>query len=107
VFAYHDCRRVIRRPTFRRASHEERRVRGHEQEGTTTAPIDMETLDEFARLRQVRDAVDRIPGPGAGATCIEQAMPERRFGRHPHIVRHDEDPPAIRNGASRPEFAPP
>jgi xylulose-5-phosphate/fructose-6-phosphate phosphoketolase len=90
IFAYHGYPSLIHRLTYRRANHRNLHVRGYEEEGTTTTPFDMVMLNDMDRFHLVIDVIDRVPGLGARAAQLRQAMVDARL-RHRAYTRETGD----------------
>jgi xylulose-5-phosphate/fructose-6-phosphate phosphoketolase len=64
IFAFHGYPWLIHRLTYRRTGHDNIRVRGYKEEGTTTAPFDMCVLNDLDRFHLVSVACQSSePGP--------------------------------------------
>jgi xylulose-5-phosphate/fructose-6-phosphate phosphoketolase len=97
IFAYHGYPSLIHRLTYRRRNHDNFHVRGYKEEGTTTTPFDMTMLNDLDRFRLVIDVIDRVPGLGARAAELRQAMEDERLRARRYTREHGEDPPEIQN----------
>jgi xylulose-5-phosphate/fructose-6-phosphate phosphoketolase len=97
IFAFHGYPWLIHRLTYRRTNHENLHVRGYKEEGTTTTPFDMVVLNDIDRFHLVGDVIDRVPGLGARAAYVKQAMQEKLIEHKQYIVEHGEDLPEVRN----------
>jgi xylulose-5-phosphate/fructose-6-phosphate phosphoketolase len=97
VFAFHGYPWLIHRLTYRRTNHANLHVRGYKEEGTTTTPFDMVVLNDLDRFHLVRDVVDRLPGLGATAAYVKQAMHDRLIEHREYVSTHGEDMPDIRD----------
>ncbi|MEV4629931.1 phosphoketolase family protein [Micromonospora sp. NPDC049523] len=95
VFAYHGYPWLIHRLTYRRNNHGNLHVRGYKEEGTTTTPFDMVMLNDLDRFHLVIDVVDRVPGLGARAAHLRQAMVDARQQCRDHTRRYGEDDPRV------------
>jgi xylulose-5-phosphate/fructose-6-phosphate phosphoketolase len=99
IFAYHGYPWLIHRLTYRRTNHRNLHVRGYIEEGTTTTPFDMVMLNEMDRFHLVMDVIDRVPGLGARAAGLRQAMVDERL-RHRRYTREvGDDMPDVRDWA--------
>jgi xylulose-5-phosphate/fructose-6-phosphate phosphoketolase len=96
IFVYHGYPWLIHRLTYRRANHRNLHVRGYKEEGATTTPFDMAVRNDLDRFHLVADVVDRVPGLGASAAYLKQAMHYKRIEHREYIVRHGEDMPEVR-----------
>ncbi len=96
IFVYHGYPWLIHRLTYRRTNHKNLHVRGYKEEGTTTTPFDMAVLNDLDRFHLVADVIDRVPGLGASAAYLKQAMRDKRIEHREYIVRHGEDMPEVR-----------
>jgi xylulose-5-phosphate/fructose-6-phosphate phosphoketolase len=95
IFAFHGYPWLVHRLTYRRTGHRHLHVRGYKEEGTTTTPFDMVVLNDLDRYHLVMDVIDRVPGLGANAAHVRQAMVDART-RHPLYTReHGEDMPDV------------
>ncbi|HEX5115316.1 MAG TPA: phosphoketolase family protein, partial [Pseudonocardiaceae bacterium] len=97
IFAYHGYPWLIHRLTYRRTNHHNLHVRGYKEEGTTTTPFDMLVRNDMDRFQLVIDVIDRVPGLGARAARVRQAMQDERTRHRTWIREHGEDLPEIRN----------
>jgi xylulose-5-phosphate/fructose-6-phosphate phosphoketolase len=97
IFAFHGYPWLIHRLTYRRTNHENLHVRGYKEEGTTTTPFDMAVLNDLDRFHLVCDVIDRLPGLGARAAYVKQALQEKLVEHRQHIAEYGEDLPEIRN----------
>ena len=99
IFAYHGYPWLIHRLTYRRTGHDNLHVRGYKEEGTTTTPFDMVMLNDLDRYRLVMDVIDRVPGLGARAAGVRQAMQDARMHARAYTREHGEDLPEVANWA--------
>jgi xylulose-5-phosphate/fructose-6-phosphate phosphoketolase len=97
IFAFHGYPWLIHRLTYRRTNHANLHVRGYKEEGTTTTPFDMAVLNDLDRFHLVCDVMDRLPGFGARAAYVKQALQEKLVEHRRYITEHGEDLPEIRN----------
>jgi xylulose-5-phosphate/fructose-6-phosphate phosphoketolase len=97
IFAYHGYPWLIHRLTYRRSNHANLHVRGYKEEGTTTTPFDMVMLNDMDRYHLVMDVIDRVPGLGARAAGLRQAMVDERFRVRQYTRDHGDDPPEVRD----------
>ncbi|MEU5305148.1 phosphoketolase family protein [Streptomyces noursei] len=95
IFAYHGYPWLIHRLCYRRTGHRHLHVRGYKEQGTTTTPFDMVVLNDLDRFRLVMDVVDRVPGLGAHAVALRQAMADVRTRHHAWIREHGTDLPDV------------
>ncbi|RKR91150.1 xylulose-5-phosphate/fructose-6-phosphate phosphoketolase [Micromonospora pisi] len=95
IFAYHGYPALIHRLTYRRANHDNLHVRGYQEEGTTTTPFDMVMLNQLDRFHLVVDVIDRVPGLGARAAHLRQAMVDARQECREYTRRYGEDAPRV------------
>jgi xylulose-5-phosphate/fructose-6-phosphate phosphoketolase len=96
IFAYHGYPWLIHRLTYRRTNHGNLHVRGYKEEGATTTPFDMAVRNDLDRFHLVADVIDRVPGLGASAAYLKQAMRDKRIEHREYIVRRGEDMPEVR-----------
>jgi xylulose-5-phosphate/fructose-6-phosphate phosphoketolase len=96
VFAYHGYPWLIHRLTYRRTNHRNMHVRGYKEEGTTTTPFDMCVLNDIDRYHLVLDVLDRVPGIGARAGYIKQALHDKLLEHRKYIREYGDDMPEIR-----------
>ena len=97
IFNYHGYPWLIHRLTYSRAGHDNLHVRGYKEEGTTTTPFDMCVMNDIDRFHLVIDVIDRVPGLGAHAAGLRQAMVDRRIAHQHHIRERGEDLPEVRD----------
>ncbi len=97
IFAFHGYPWLIHRLTYRRTNHKHLHVRGYKEEGTTTTPFDMAVLNELDRFHLAGDVIDRVPGLGAKAAYLKQAIRDKLIEHKQYISKHGEDMPEIRN----------
>jgi xylulose-5-phosphate/fructose-6-phosphate phosphoketolase len=95
VFAYHGYPWLIHRLTYRRHGHGNFHVRGYKEEGTTTTPFDMVMLNDMDRFHLVMDVIDRVPGLGARAAELRQAMADERLRHRAYTREHGRDAPDV------------
>jgi xylulose-5-phosphate/fructose-6-phosphate phosphoketolase len=95
IFAYHGYPWLIHRLTYRRANHGNLHVRGYKEEGTTTTPFDMVMLNDLDRFHLVIDVIDRVPGLGAKAAHLRQAMFDARQKCREYTRQYGEDSPEV------------
>jgi xylulose-5-phosphate/fructose-6-phosphate phosphoketolase len=95
IFNYHGYPWLIHRLAYRRANHPHLHVRGYKEEGTTTTPFDMLMLNDLDRYHVVMDVIDRVPGLGATAAGVRQAMLDRRMAARAWTRAHGEDIPEV------------
>src|SRR5207302_10770013 len=97
IFAYHGYPSRIHRLTHRRTNHDNIRVRGYKEEGTTTTPFDMSMLNDLDRFHLVMDVIDRVPELGSRAAYVKQAMRDRLIDHKLYVQKHGDDLPEIRD----------
>ncbi|MBW5481056.1 phosphoketolase family protein [Streptomyces bambusae] len=95
IFAYHGYPWLVHRLAYRRTGHANLHVRGYKEMGTTTTPFDMVVRNDLDRYRLVMDVIDRVPGLGARAVGVRQAMADARTRHHAYIREHGTDMPEI------------
>ncbi|MDN5869694.1 MAG: phosphoketolase family protein [Nitrococcus sp.] len=95
IFAYHGYPQLIHRLTYRRNNHDNIHVRGYQEEGTTTTPFDMVTLNDLDRFRLVMDVIDRVPSLRSRTAGLHQQMAQARRAARAYTREHGEDDPAI------------
>lgn len=95
IFAYHGYPWLVHRLAYRRAGHGNLHVRGYKEFGTTTTPFDMVVSNDLDRFRLVMDVIDRVPGLGARAVAVRQAMADARARHHAWIREHGVDMPEV------------
>jgi xylulose-5-phosphate/fructose-6-phosphate phosphoketolase len=97
IFAFHGYPWLIHRLTYRRTNHHNIHVRGYKEEGTTTTPFDMVVLNDLDRFHLVEDVIDRVPGLGASAAYLKQALRDKLLDHRAYIRRHGDDMPEVRD----------
>ncbi len=97
IFNYHGYPWLIHRLTYSRTGHDNLHVRGYKEEGTTTTPFDMCVRNDIDRFHLVIDVIDRVPGLGAHAAGLRQAMVDRRLEHQYYIRERGEDLPEVRD----------
>jgi xylulose-5-phosphate/fructose-6-phosphate phosphoketolase len=111
VFAFHGYPWLIHRLTYRRTNHDNIHVRGYKEEGTTTTPFDMVVLNDLDRFHLVGDVIDRVPGLGARAAYVKQALRDKLIEHQQYVCEHGADLPEVRDwtwgGGARAEAASP
>jgi xylulose-5-phosphate/fructose-6-phosphate phosphoketolase len=95
IFAYHGYPWLIHRLTYRRANHQNLHVRGYKEEGTTTTPFQMVSLNDLDRYHLVMDVIDRLPFLGSHAAALRQQMVDERVKAEAYATSHGEDDPAL------------
>ncbi len=95
IFAYHGYPWLIHRLTYRRASHANLHVRGYKEEGTTTTPFRMVSLNDLDRYHLVMDVIDRVPFLGSHAAALRQRMADERVRADAYARANGEDDPAV------------
>jgi len=99
VFAYHGYPWLIHRLTYRRTNHHNFHVRGYMEEGTTTTPFDMVSLNDLDRYHLAMDVIDRVPSLGGRAAHLRQRFDDARTAARLYSREHGEDPPEIAHWA--------
>jgi xylulose-5-phosphate/fructose-6-phosphate phosphoketolase len=97
IFAFHGYPWLIHRLTYRRTNHDNLHVRGYKEEGTTTTPFDMVVLNDLDRFHLVEDVIDRVPGLGARAAYVKQALRDKLLDHRQYIRKHGDDMPEIKD----------
>ncbi|HVQ77113.1 MAG TPA: phosphoketolase family protein [Candidatus Binatia bacterium] len=97
IFAFHGYPMLIHRLTYRRTNHGNLHVRGYREEGTTTTPFDMVVLNQMDRFHLVQDVIDRVPGLGARAASVRQAVGEKLIEHEQYIRRFGDDMPEVQD----------
>ncbi|MDA8300280.1 MAG: phosphoketolase family protein [Actinomycetota bacterium] len=95
IFAYHGYPWLVHRLTYRRANHPNLHVRGYKEEGTTTTPFRMVSLNDLDRYHLVMDVIDRVPFLGSHAAAFRQRMADERVRAEAYARDKGEDDPAI------------
>ncbi len=94
VFAYHGYPSLNHWRTYRRTNHASIRVRGYQEEGTTT-PFDIVMLNGLDRLHPVIDVMQPVLGLSAAAAPPRQLMVDERLRTRAYTRAHGEDGPAV------------
>jgi xylulose-5-phosphate/fructose-6-phosphate phosphoketolase len=97
IFAFHGYPWLIHRLAYRRKNHANLHVRGYKEEGTTTTPFDMVVLNDLDRFHLVGDVIDRVPGLGAKAAYVKQALREKLIEHREYIRKYGDDLPEVKN----------
>ena len=97
IFAYHGYPWLIHRLTYKRRNHDNIHVRGYIEEGSTTTPFDMVVRNRLDRFNLVCDVIDRVPGLGAGAVHVRQAMQDMLTEHGLYIRQHGMDMPSVQD----------
>ncbi len=97
IFAFHGYPWLIHRLAYRRTNHANLHVRGYKEEGTTTTPFDMVVLNDLDRFHLVLDVIDRVPGLGARAAYVTQAIRDKLIDHKQYVRRYGEDMPEVRD----------
>ena len=95
LFNFHGYPWLIHRLTYRRTNHANLHVRGYKEEGTTTTPFDMAVRNEIDRFGLVCDVIDRVPGLGARADHVRQAMRDKLVEHKEYVHLHGTDLPEV------------
>jgi xylulose-5-phosphate/fructose-6-phosphate phosphoketolase len=99
IFAFHGYPWLIHRLTYRRTNHVNLHVRGYKEEGTTTTPFDMVVRNDLDRFHLVEDVIDRVPGLGARAAYLKQALRDKLIDHKQYIETYGDDMPEIKSWA--------
>src|SRR5881398_3213648 len=99
LFNFHGYPWLIHRLTYRRTNHANLHVRGYKEEGTTTTPFDMAVRNEIDRFGLVCDVIDRVPGLGARADHVRQAMRDKLVEHKEYVHLHGTDLPEVAHWA--------
>ncbi|HEX3525624.1 MAG TPA: phosphoketolase family protein [Thermoanaerobaculia bacterium] len=97
IFAFHGYPWLIHRLTYRRTNHDNLHVRGYKEEGTTTTPFDMVVRNDLDRFHLVEDVIDRVPGLGARAAYVKQALRDKLLDHKEYIEKYGDDLPEIKD----------
>ncbi len=97
IFAFHGYPWLIHRLTYRRANHKNLHVRGIMEEGTTTTPFDMVTLNDLDRFHLVMDVIERLPQLEKIGAHVRQIMRDKLFEHTEYINFHGDDLPEIKD----------
>jgi len=97
MFAFHGYPWLIHRLTYRRKNHDNLHVRGYKEEGTTTTPFDMVVRNDLDRFHLVEDVIDRVPGLGARAAYVKQALRDKLLDHKEYIQKYGDDMPEIKD----------
>ncbi len=95
VFAFHGYPTLVHRLTYKRTNHDGMHVRGFVEEGTTTTPFDMVSLNDLDRFRLVMDVIDRVPGLAVRHAGLRQTMADQRLKARAFAYENGEDPEEI------------
>ncbi|MCZ8546229.1 phosphoketolase family protein [Mesorhizobium qingshengii] len=96
VFAYHGYPTLIHRLVYKRTNHQNIHVRGYQEEGSTTTTFDMVVRNKLDRFHLAADVIDLVPGLGASAVYVKQAMRDKLVEHERYIRAHGIDMPEIR-----------
>ncbi|HEX7958983.1 MAG TPA: phosphoketolase family protein [Terriglobales bacterium] len=97
IFAFHGYPWLIHRLTYKRANHQNFRVRGYTEEGTTTTPFDMCVLNGIDRFNLVKDVITSIPNLGARAAYAIQAINDKLIEHRQYVNEYGDDMPEVRD----------
>ena len=97
VFAFHGYRRAIHEIVHGRPAAERFHVRGFIEQGTTTTPFDMVSLNRMSRYHLCIEALRRTTRTGARATALMADCRAAIGQAAAHAREHFEDPPEIRD----------
>jgi xylulose-5-phosphate/fructose-6-phosphate phosphoketolase len=95
VFAFHGYPWLIHRLTYKRSNHENFKVRGYREEGTTTTPFDMCVLNGMDRFNLVKDVITSIPNVGPRAVYAIQAINQKLIEHREYVNRYGDDMPEV------------
>ncbi|MEJ5915026.1 phosphoketolase family protein [Pseudokineococcus sp. 1T1Z-3] len=95
VMAFHGYPSLVHRLTYKRANHANLHVRGFVEEGTTTTPFDMVSLNEMDRFRLAVDVLDHVPGLVPRHAALRQRLLDSRRRAREHAYASGEDPVEI------------
>jgi xylulose-5-phosphate/fructose-6-phosphate phosphoketolase len=96
IFAYHGYPTLIHRLVYKRTNHQNIHVRGYQEEGSTTTTFDMVVRNKLDRFHLAADVIDLVPGLGASAVYVKQAMRDKLVEHERYIRAHGIDMPEIR-----------
>jgi xylulose-5-phosphate/fructose-6-phosphate phosphoketolase len=57
----------------------------------------MVVLNDLDRFHLVEDVIDRVPGLGASAAYLKQALRDKLLDHRAYIRRHGDDMPEVRD----------
>jgi xylulose-5-phosphate/fructose-6-phosphate phosphoketolase len=97
VFAFHGYPWGIHRLTYRRHNHDNIRVRGYKEEGTTTTPFDMCVLNNIDRFQLTLDAIKRVKRLAGNVGAAEQWYSEEIQRHKLYVAENGDDLPEIKN----------
>jgi xylulose-5-phosphate/fructose-6-phosphate phosphoketolase len=95
IFAFHGYPSLIHRLTYRRKNHSNLHVHGYKEEGTTTTPFDMVTLNGLDRFTLFGNVIDCLPQLGSRAAYAKQAIRDKLLECKQYIDQYGDDMPEI------------
>jgi xylulose-5-phosphate/fructose-6-phosphate phosphoketolase len=97
VFAFHGYQRAIHEIVHGRVNAQRFHVRGFNEQGTTTTPVDMTVLDHRGRFRLAAEALRRARGVYSEAEGLLPELESLIAKAVSYTRQHFQDPPDIRN----------
>jgi xylulose-5-phosphate/fructose-6-phosphate phosphoketolase len=97
IFAYHAYPSLIHRLVYRRTNHPNFRVRGYNEEGTTTTPFDMLVMNKLDRFHLIMDVIDHVPRIRNSCAHLRQIVADKLSEHTTYIQRVGDDMPEIKN----------
>ena len=97
TFVFHGYSSLIHRLAYRRPNHENMRVYGYMEEGTTTTPFDMTVINGIDRYHIVQYVVNSLPKKGVKEKALVRLMDEKLTMHKKYVIMHGEDLPEVRS----------
>lgn len=97
IFAFHGFQRAVHAVIHGRPHAERFHVRGFQEQGTTTTPFDMVSINGMSRFHLAAEALRRALPEGERQTALIAQCQAAIHDASAYARQHFEDPPAISN----------